>query len=97
MKQTIKHTSTDKAATVNDPRWAKVVERDNQVDGEFYYAVITTGIYCKPSCTSRLARPENVTFFSTFADAEEIVPLSIDSPALRCLVDDEDLISHETR
>jgi AraC family transcriptional regulator of adaptative response/methylated-DNA-[protein]-cysteine methyltransferase len=56
--------------TLADPRWAAVVARDPQADAQFFYAVITTGIYCKPSCTARLARPENVQFYSSAAAAE---------------------------
>jgi AraC family transcriptional regulator of adaptative response/methylated-DNA-[protein]-cysteine methyltransferase len=56
--------------TAADPRWAAVVARDAQADGSFYYAVSTTGVYCRPSCSSRLARPENVNFFSTSCEAE---------------------------
>jgi AraC family transcriptional regulator of adaptative response/methylated-DNA-[protein]-cysteine methyltransferase len=59
------------AATVNDPRWAAVVSRDPAADGTFYYSVQTTGVYCRPSCGARLARPENVRFHATRADAEQ--------------------------
>ncbi|MFC5525937.1 bifunctional DNA-binding transcriptional regulator/O6-methylguanine-DNA methyltransferase Ada [Rhodanobacter ginsengisoli] len=58
------------AATVNDPRWAAVVAHDARADGTFFYSVRTTGVYCRPSCTARAARPENVTFHPTAADAE---------------------------
>jgi AraC family transcriptional regulator of adaptative response/methylated-DNA-[protein]-cysteine methyltransferase len=58
------------AATVSDPRWAAVVARDRAADGRFVYAVRTTGIYCRPSCPSRRARPENVEFHASTADAE---------------------------
>ncbi|MCG6876076.1 MAG: bifunctional DNA-binding transcriptional regulator/O6-methylguanine-DNA methyltransferase Ada [Betaproteobacteria bacterium] len=58
------------AATVNDPRWAAVVARDPKVDGEFFYAVKTTGVYCRPSCGARTPRPENVAFYRTASDAE---------------------------
>jgi len=57
-------------ATVNDPRWASVVSRDSAADGNFVYSVKTTGVYCRPSCGARPARPENVQFHSTCADAE---------------------------
>jgi len=53
-----------------DPRWQAVVARDDRADGQFYYSVRTTGVYCRPSCGSRLARPENVRFHSTRQDAE---------------------------
>src|SRR5215216_7274922 len=59
------------AATVNDSRWASVVARDPEADGTFYYSVQTTGVYCRPSCAARLARPENVRFHETGEDAEK--------------------------
>ena len=56
--------------TIRDPRWAAVVARDLAADGRFFYSVKTTGVYCRPSCASRTARPENVTFHATAAAAE---------------------------
>jgi AraC family transcriptional regulator of adaptative response/methylated-DNA-[protein]-cysteine methyltransferase len=56
-------------ATITDPRWQRIVARDLSADGTFWYGVATTGIYCKPSCSSRRANPENVTFYGTQADA----------------------------
>jgi AraC family transcriptional regulator of adaptative response/methylated-DNA-[protein]-cysteine methyltransferase len=53
-----------------DPRWAALRARDPRADGTFYYAVRTTGVYCRPSCAARPARPENVSFHATRADAE---------------------------
>ncbi|MET0917738.1 MAG: bifunctional DNA-binding transcriptional regulator/O6-methylguanine-DNA methyltransferase Ada [Burkholderiales bacterium] len=58
------------AAIVSDPRWAAVVVRDPKADGKFFYSVKTTGVYCRPSCAARTARPENVAFYPTAADAE---------------------------
>lgn len=55
----------------NDDRWAMVVSRDPAADGQFYYSVSTTGVYCRPSCPSRLARRENVRFHATCNDAEQ--------------------------
>jgi AraC family transcriptional regulator, regulatory protein of adaptative response / methylated-DNA-[protein]-cysteine methyltransferase len=52
-------------ATTADPRWAAVLARDKQFDGEFVYAVRSTGVYCRPSCPSRPARRENVEFHDT--------------------------------
>jgi AraC family transcriptional regulator of adaptative response/methylated-DNA-[protein]-cysteine methyltransferase len=54
-----------------DARWAAVIERDTSFDGQFVYSVATTGVYCRPSCPSRLARRENVTFHNTGTDAEQ--------------------------
>jgi AraC family transcriptional regulator, regulatory protein of adaptative response / methylated-DNA-[protein]-cysteine methyltransferase len=58
------------AATLRDPRWPAVVARNADADGSFYYSVRTTGVYCRPSCGSRRARPENVQFHATPEDAE---------------------------
>jgi len=58
------------AATLSDPRWAAIIAKDRDADGSFYYAVKSTGVYCRPSCTARLARPENVSFHTTCEDAE---------------------------
>jgi AraC family transcriptional regulator, regulatory protein of adaptative response / methylated-DNA-[protein]-cysteine methyltransferase len=57
------------ATTVGDPRWQRVVLRDGGADGEFWYGVVTTGVYCKPSCSSRRANPRNVTFYETPEEA----------------------------
>lgn len=57
-------------STEDDPRWARVLARDASADGQFVYAVKTTGVYCQPSSPSRLPRPENVEFFDTPAEAE---------------------------
>lgn len=58
------------AQTKKDPRWTAVVTRDPKADDKFFYSVKTTGVYCRPSCGSRGARPENVQFHATWADAE---------------------------
>ena len=60
----------DTTLVEHDPRWARVLARDASADGQFVYAVKTTGVYCQPSSASRLPRPENVEFFDTPADAE---------------------------
>ncbi|MBA9847035.1 MAG: bifunctional DNA-binding transcriptional regulator/O6-methylguanine-DNA methyltransferase Ada [Ralstonia sp.] len=60
----------DTTLVEHDPRWARVLARDASADGQFVYAVKTTGVYCQPSSPSRLPRPENVEFFDTPADAE---------------------------
>jgi AraC family transcriptional regulator of adaptative response/methylated-DNA-[protein]-cysteine methyltransferase len=58
------------APTKHDPRWAAVVAKDSSADGSFYYAVKTTGVYCRPSCAARLANPRNVSFYATPGEAE---------------------------
>lgn len=55
--------------TERDPRWAAVVARDPNADGSFWYSVDTTGVYCRPACGARIARPEHVRFHRTIEDA----------------------------
>lgn len=45
------------------------LSRDASADGRFLTAVLTTGIYCRPSCPAKKPRPENVRFYETEADA----------------------------
>jgi AraC family transcriptional regulator of adaptative response/methylated-DNA-[protein]-cysteine methyltransferase len=52
-------------------RWQAVKHRDPSFDGKFFFAVRTTGVYCRPSCASRPAKRENVSFFSTVSEAEK--------------------------
>ncbi|QGM45225.1 bifunctional DNA-binding transcriptional regulator/O6-methylguanine-DNA methyltransferase Ada [Methylocystis heyeri] len=63
-------TNAAASSTECDPRWKSVLSRDASEDGNFVYAVKTTGVYCRPSCPSRDAKPENIRFFATSADAE---------------------------
>jgi len=58
-------------ATTNDARWLSLVAKDAAADGTFFYSVKTTGVYCRPSCAARPARPENVQFHATIEDAEK--------------------------
>jgi AraC family transcriptional regulator of adaptative response/methylated-DNA-[protein]-cysteine methyltransferase len=53
-----------------DQCWEALTSRDARADGAFYYSVRTTGVYCRPSCASRLPRRENVAFYETTAAAE---------------------------
>jgi AraC family transcriptional regulator, regulatory protein of adaptative response / methylated-DNA-[protein]-cysteine methyltransferase len=58
------------AASRDDARWAAVVARDASFASQFYIAVKTTGVYCRPGCPARLPKRANVRFFDTRDDAE---------------------------
>jgi len=58
------------SSVADDPRWARVLARDKTADEHFWYAVATTGVYCRPSCPSRTANPKNVTLYDTLAAAK---------------------------
>ncbi|WP_223188523.1 MULTISPECIES: bifunctional transcriptional activator/DNA repair enzyme AdaA [unclassified Streptomyces] len=53
-----------------DSRYEAVRSRDARFDGEFFYAVETTGIYCRPSCPAVTPNRRNVRFFTTAAAAQ---------------------------
>ena len=78
--------------TERDPRWASIVARDPEADGRFWYSVRTTGVYCRPSCPSRLARPENVHFHPSPEDAER----GGFRPCRRCRPDQPSLLEQHT-
>lgn len=60
----------DAARIVNECHWASVVDRDAAADGGFVYAVMTTGVYCRPSCAARRPNRANVRFYASGAEAE---------------------------
>ena len=52
-------------------RYRAIDARDTRFDGQFYTAVRSTGIYCRPSCPARTPKAENVTFYETSAAAHD--------------------------
>ena len=48
-----------------DTYWQAVVEKDKAYDGMFFYGVMTTGVYCRPSCSARRPLRKNVRFYAT--------------------------------
>lgn len=55
----------------DDDRWEALRKRDLRAYGAFVYGVLTTGVYCRPACASRLPNRENVRFFGNSRDAEQ--------------------------
>jgi AraC family transcriptional regulator, regulatory protein of adaptative response / methylated-DNA-[protein]-cysteine methyltransferase len=64
----------------DDDRWQAVLSRRQEADGHFFYAVRTTGIYCRPTCASRRPNRGNVEFFANVTAAERAGY----RPCLRC-------------
>lgn len=54
-----------------DDMYKAVMNNDEKYDGVFFYAVKTTGIYCKPSCKSKLPNRENIRYFNSKEEAEK--------------------------
>src|SRR6266436_6702670 len=59
------------ADSSDDRYWDAIIARDSKRDGDFFFAVSTTGVYCRPSCAARRPRRENVEFFRTPDAAEQ--------------------------
>jgi len=68
----------------DDRRWQAVLARDRSADGAFVTGVLTTGIYCRPSCAARHPKRDNVRFFVDGAAARETGLRA----CLRCKPDD---------
>ncbi|KQT49914.1 6-O-methylguanine DNA methyltransferase [Methylobacterium sp. Leaf456] len=68
------------APTGEDARWTALTARDARADGRFVYAVRTTGVYCRPSCSARTPNRANVSFHASCAEAEA----AGFRPCLRC-------------
>lgn len=54
-----------------DKGWLAILERDRKFDSIFVYGVISTKIYCLPSCPARKPKRENVRFFENYQEAEK--------------------------
>ena len=81
------------AYNTEDERYAAVRARDARADSLFFYAVLTTGVYCYPSCPSRVSLKENTRYFETRQAA-------LDDgfrACKRCLSDVEPLIERQRK
>lgn len=67
----------------DEERWAAVARRDKDADGLFWYAVSSTGVYCRPSCGARPALRKHVSFHDSRSDVER----AGFRPCLRCKPD----------
>lgn len=56
-------------AIIDEGLWKAIINNDSSYNGSFYYGVITTGIFCRPSCKSKSPRKEHVRIFKNTEDA----------------------------
>ena len=75
----------------DETRWTAVQQRDAGADGQFYYSVRSTGVYCRPSCAARPALRANVAFHASCAEAEA----AGFRPCLRCKPDQPPLAERQ--
>lgn len=71
---------TSQTLHTDEDRWQAVLNRDTDADGQFVFAVQTTGIFCRPSCRARHALRHNVCFYPN-ADAAQAAGFR---PCKRC-------------
>lgn len=82
-----------KSTLINDnQRWQAVLARDTTADGQFVFAVQTTGIFCRPSCRARHALRQNVRFYR---DADTAIQAGF-RPCKRCRPDEQDPLARRT-
>lgn len=77
--------------TITDKQWQAIVQCDASFDDQFIYAIKTTGIFCRPSCKSRVPKKENVRIFQ---NAQQAL-LANFRPCKRCKPTGERLPDHE--
>ena len=56
-------------ALTDDRMYQALLDKDSHFEGVFFVGVKTTGIFCRPTCTARKPKRENVKFFSNSKDA----------------------------
>lgn len=85
---------------MNEEIWQAIVTCDPAYDGQFYYGLLTTGIFCKPSCRSKTPRRENVRIYQNPDEARQAGL----RPCKRCRPDalvfrssEEELVEQATR
>jgi AraC family transcriptional regulator, regulatory protein of adaptative response / methylated-DNA-[protein]-cysteine methyltransferase len=83
--------SPAKSFADDESRWQSLVDRDPAADGAFVYSVKTTGVYCRPTCPSRLAHRNNVRFHATYEEAEA----AGFRPCKRCKPTGESVAQHQ--
>lgn len=80
LNQTSSHAAAGPDRDVRHRRLAQVYARDPRAEGRFWYSVVTTGVFCRPTCPSRRAQAGNIRFHDTLAEARA----TGFRPCLRC-------------
>ncbi|WP_223067069.1 bifunctional transcriptional activator/DNA repair enzyme AdaA [Paenibacillus caui] len=84
-------TSSSKEQELTEEKWQAILGNDPSYDGHFFYAVKSTGIFCRPSCKSKAPKRENVRIFASATQAlqEQFRPCKRCKPTGERLPDEE--------
>jgi AraC family transcriptional regulator of adaptative response / methylphosphotriester-DNA alkyltransferase methyltransferase len=85
------HGILDDVDMMTNEKWQAIIDNDASYNNQFFYAVKTTGIFCKPSCKSRIPKKENVRIF---LNAEQALHANF-RPCKRCKPTNEKLPDSE--
>lgn len=88
-KESHDHRILNDAEIITDEKWQAIINNDATYNNQFFYAVKSTGVFCKPSCKSRVPKKKMYVFFQTQnkLSAQIFALVNVASPLMKkCLI-----------